>query len=66
MRQTTMLLIVAIALVAAVTWWFVRKENYVTEYVPQTVFLDQPVLKPVLRSRNEETHDVLAYALGGL
>jgi hypothetical protein len=30
------------------------------------VFLDQPVLKPVLRSRNEETHDVLAYALGGL
>lgn len=66
MRQTTLLLIVAIALVLAITWWCARKETYVTEYVPQTVFLDQPVLKPVLRSRNEETHDVLAYALGGI
>jgi hypothetical protein len=66
MRQTTLMLIVAIALIAAATWWFMRKESYVTEYVPQTVFLDQPVLKPVLRSRNEETHDVLAYALGGM
>lgn len=66
MRQTTLLLIVAIALVLAITWWCVRKETYVTEYVPQTVFLDQPTLTPVLRSRNEETHDVLAYALGGM
>jgi len=28
--------------------------------------LDTPRLRPVLRSRNDETMDVLAYSLGGL
>ncbi|AGE56341.1 hypothetical protein PBCVNEJV1_556L [Paramecium bursaria Chlorella virus NE-JV-1] len=50
-------------MIAIATFFFTRKESFGER---QTMFLTTPRLKPVLRSRNEETMDVLAYSLGGL
>ena len=62
MKQSWFLVVLAIAVVIAIAFFMKRKEKYTA----QTVFLDQPRLRPVLRGANSETMDVLAYSLGGL
>jgi hypothetical protein len=58
--QILLLIAVCIALV-----YFLTKSKK-ERFTGQTMFLDAPRLRPVLRSRNDETMDVLAYSLGGL
>jgi len=58
--QILLLIAVCIALVYFLTKG--KKERF----TGQTMFLDAPRLRPVLRGRNDETMDVLAYSLGGL
>ena len=62
MKQSWILVVLAIAVVVAIAFFMKRKEKY-TEH---TMFLNQPRLRPVLRGENSETMDVLAYSLGGL
>jgi LPS O-antigen subunit length determinant protein (WzzB/FepE family) len=54
-------LVIAVVAAVALTFFMQRKEKYTN-----TMFLDQPRLRPVLRGENSETMDVLAYSLGGL
>ena len=63
MRVWHILMIVA-ACIALVAFFMtkIKKERF----TGQTMFLDAPRLRPVLRGRNDETMDVLAYSLGGL
>ncbi|AGE51615.1 hypothetical protein PBCVCvsA1_590L [Paramecium bursaria Chlorella virus CvsA1] len=59
------LILIAILVISVVTWWTYfrsRKEKYMV----QPVFTETPKLHNVLQMPSEETHDVLAYALGGL
>ena len=61
-----LVLILIVLLVGAIAWWSYfksRKEKYSG---PQTVFTETPKLYNVLQMPSEETHDTLAYALGGL
>lgn len=62
MRVWQLLLLMALCLALVYMMTKSKKERF----TGQTMFLDAPRLRPVLRSRNEETMDVLAYSLGGL
>lgn len=61
MKRWVLLVLVVVVVMLTIAYLSSRKERY-TE---QTMFLDVPKLRPVLRSRNSETMDVLEYSLGG-
>ena len=62
MKIWHILLVVVICLALV----FFLKKNKKERFSEQTMFLQTPRLRPVLRGQNEETMDVLAYSLGGL
>lgn len=62
MQIWQVLLIIALC----VTFVYFLMKGKKERFTGQTMSLDTPRLRPVLRSRNDETMDVLAYSLGGL
>ncbi|ABU44179.1 hypothetical protein PBCVNY2B_723L [Paramecium bursaria Chlorella virus NY2B] len=59
------LILIAILAIVFVVWW-TRFRSRKEKYMVQPVFTETPKLHNVLQMPSEETHDVLAYALGGL
>ena len=57
-------ILVIVALCLALAYFLTKGKK--ERFTGQTMSLDAPRLRPVLRSRNDETMDVLAYSLGGL
>ncbi|ABT15099.1 hypothetical protein NY2A_B700L [Paramecium bursaria Chlorella virus NY2A] len=55
----------AILAISVIVWW-TRFRSRKEKYMVQPVFTETPELHNVLQMPSEETHDVLAYALGGL